>query len=92
LIVLAVVPAMSHGTEALVHWRAGTPRLTAALNVSIGLTVASTLFDLYVMRRGVLIVGDGAKTLADDMRAIWSLMVQTLQAPGTVRRARGSRK
>jgi hypothetical protein len=35
---------------------------------SVGLTAFSTLFHLFAMRRGLLVVGDGAGSLVEDLK------------------------
>jgi hypothetical protein len=64
--VLFFVPLLSHGVETLVHVSAGTPHVTAAVAASISLTFITTSFDLFAMRRGVLIAGSGIR-LSDDL-------------------------
>jgi hypothetical protein len=75
LAVMVLVPLLSHGVEALVHWRAGTPHFTVALAASMSLTVVTTTFDLYAMRRGVLIAGAGGASLTDDLIRLPGLVV-----------------
>ena len=72
---LLVVPALGHLGEFLIHsWR-GTPHLRAALTSSIAFTVLSTAFNLFAMRRGALLVGDGERSLLDDLRAMPRLVL-----------------
>ena len=47
----------------------------ASLTVSVVFTAISTLFNLFAMRRGVLIVGEGRGTLLADLRQIPRLVV-----------------
>jgi hypothetical protein len=62
-----VLPVCSHSVEFTVHWLRGTPKLAVSVIASVSFSVLSTLFNSYVMRRGVLVVGDGdRKTLLDD--------------------------
>jgi hypothetical protein len=70
LAALIVVPAVGHSLEFLVHWLRGTPELAASLGASVAFTALSTLFHLFAMQRGVLIVGDGCQTLWQDLRSM----------------------
>jgi hypothetical protein len=73
--VMVLLPICTHLTEFLVHWSRGTEKLAASLTVSVIFTVISTLFNLFAMRRGVLIVGEGRGTLLADLRQIPRLIV-----------------
>lgn len=75
LTVMVVLPLCTHSLEFLVHWWRETPQLVASLLVSAVWTAFSTLFNLYAMRRGILVVGSGRGTLLDDLRAMPRLMV-----------------
>jgi hypothetical protein len=61
---------MSHLIEFAVHWARGTPNLQASIVASVAFTTLSVLFNLFVMRRGILIVDKGSPGLAADLRAI----------------------
>ncbi len=71
LVAVICLPVLSHSLEAALHvWR-GTPNLLASLGASVALTMASTAFNVFAMRRGVLIVGGcRAQTLGDDLRVL----------------------
>ena len=64
-----VLPICSHSVEFMVHFLRGTPRLKTSIIASVSFSVLSTLFNSYVMRRGVLVVGeeDEKRTLLDDL-------------------------
>jgi hypothetical protein len=67
LSVIIVLPLTSHGIEFMVHWLRGTPKLASSIAVSVAFTILSTLFNLYAMRQGVLLVDDvERKSLAHD--------------------------
>ena len=70
LTALAVLPLIGHLVEFTVHFLRGTPRLGISVAVSISFTIISTLFNLYAMRRGVLVVADRARTLLEDLAAM----------------------
>jgi hypothetical protein len=67
LMAMLLMPLFTHSVEFTVHWLRGTPRLAASIVASVGFTVLSIIFNLYAMRRGVLVVGDG-NSLARDFK------------------------
>ena len=67
LIATALMPVLTHSVEFTVHWLRGTPKLAVSVVTSICFTGVSTLFNLYAMRKGVLVVGGGS-SLADDFK------------------------
>jgi hypothetical protein len=73
--VLAIAAA-GHLAEFAVHRSAGTPRVTVAVAGSIAFTLVTTSFNLFAMRRGVLVTGAGCLSLLDDLR----LMPRTVAA------------
>jgi hypothetical protein len=66
--VMALAPAVNHTLEYLLHYASGTRRITAGVAASISLSIFSAVFNLFAMRRGVLIVGDERASLIDDLR------------------------
>lgn len=66
-LVLVALPLLQHAIEYALHLARGTPRLNASIAVSYAFTILSTLFNLYSMRRGALLVGQGARTLREDL-------------------------
>jgi hypothetical protein len=82
LAAIVVLPAVSQGGEFLVHWLRGTPRLAASSLASIIFTVVSTLFNLYIQRNGVLIVGEaGGRSLGEDLKAIPRMIAGFVSLP-----------
>jgi hypothetical protein len=65
-----LLPVVSHAIEFGVHWLRGTPHLKASIISSASFTILSTLFNVYAMRRGVLVVGYSAGSVGSDMRRI----------------------
>ena len=72
--VMFVIPALSHGLEFVVHSLRGTADLKNSILASITMTVVSTLFNLYIMRRGALLVDDGKRPFWEDMRRMPGLI------------------
>ncbi len=67
---MILLPAAGHSLEFLVHWLHGTPELAASLAASVSFTALSTAFNLFAMQRGVFVVGEDARPLLDDLRAV----------------------
>jgi hypothetical protein len=70
LIVAVGVPLLSHSIEFGIHWLRQTPNLRTSIASSVVFTIVSTLFNIFAMRRGLLVVGDGGKSVAHDIRAL----------------------
>ena len=90
---LLVLPAIGHGLEFIVHSLAGTPRLATSMGTSVAFSCVTTVFNLFVMRRGVLIVGKGQQTLIRDLSMMPRLVlafVSSIRRAGVaaLRRAR----
>ncbi|HET8549013.1 MAG TPA: hypothetical protein VFL57_13445 [Bryobacteraceae bacterium] len=68
VVAMVLLPSANHSIEFVIHWLRGTPNLRASIVASVCFTALSTLFNLYAMRRGVLIVGEERRTFIDDMR------------------------
>ena len=67
---LILLPALSQSLEFAVHLLRGTPKLAVSIISSVIFTALSTLFHLYAMRRGVLVVGPECRSLAADFRSM----------------------
>jgi len=74
------MPLANHSLELLVHWLRGTPKLLHSIVASVCFTAFSTLFNLYVMRHGALIVGENRQSFAQDMRRMPRLVIGFLAA------------
>ena len=72
--VLLLLPMANQGLDLWVHWLNGTPRLAASLIASTAITVWAALFNLYAMRRGVLVTGRDARPLLHDLRELPALL------------------
>lgn len=77
---LVLLPSLAHSLEYLVHSARGTPALGVSIAASVGMTIVSTTFHLFIMRRGVLITGAGEQSLLDDLKAIPRLVVMFVVA------------
>jgi hypothetical protein len=86
--VLVLLPAANHSMEFAVHWLRGTRNLVPSITASVSFTALSTLFNLYAMRRGALIVGAGRGSLLQDMRRMPALLLNfILMIPRCLRAA-----
>src|SRR5262245_48254391 len=68
--VMLFMPAVDHTIEYALHYANGTKKLTASIAASVSLSMLSSVFNLFAMRRGVLIVGDERASLIDDLRRL----------------------
>jgi hypothetical protein len=67
-VVMILLPLVSHSIELTVHLLRGTPKILTSLLASVLFTGISTLFNLYAMRRGALLVGADAGSVGADLR------------------------
>lgn len=74
LTALVLLPLLGHSGEAAVHWLRGTSNLGTSLIASVALTCVTTTFNLFAMRRGALVVGEGSASLLDDLRRLPALI------------------
>jgi hypothetical protein len=75
-----LMPALNHSVELLVHWLRGTPKLAHSIFASVCFTAVSTLFNLYIMRRGAYVVGEDRRSFAEDLRRTPALVIGFLAA------------
>jgi hypothetical protein len=66
--VMILMPAVNHTLEYMLHNANDTEKIAASVATSISLSILSAMFNLFAMRRGVLIVGDERTPLSDDLR------------------------
>lgn len=71
---MVLLPVFQHTIEFLIHWLRGTPNLGWSIGASAIFTVFSTLFNLYSMRRGSLVVGGGAQSIWRDLACFPGLL------------------
>lgn len=70
LAAVVILPLSSHTLEFAVHYLRHTPHLKTSIISSLTFTVFSTLFNVYAMRRGSMVVGEHAPTLVEDLRGM----------------------
>lgn len=79
-IVALVIPGALYGADYFAHVWTGMHNVRPAVGVATGLSVVSTLFNLFIMRRGAMVVGEGSQPLWRDLVRIPGLIVQFLIA------------
>ena len=75
---MILLPLLGHSVELLVHWTRGTARLQESILASIALTCVTTAFNLFAMRRGALIIGEGSRSLLHDLARMPALLAAFL--------------
>lgn len=76
LVMSLMVPAVSHSIEFAVHQLRGTERLARSILASVAFTGLSTLFNLFAMRRGALVVDEGGESLTRDLRRMPRILTE----------------
>src|SRR5215831_8829481 len=80
VVVIIALPVINHLIEIAVHWARGTQRLGSSVIASVSFSVLSGLFNIFAMRRGVLIVGDGSRPVTEDLRRLPAVVAAFLMA------------
>jgi hypothetical protein len=78
--VMILMPAFNHTLEYVTHNANGTEKITAGVVISISLSILSAMFNLFAMRRGVLIVGNERASLIEDLRRMPRLVFDFVMA------------
>ena len=78
LTVMLLLPTLNHTLEFALHWLNGTPQLKTALLASILVSLCSACFNLFAMRRGVLLVGAERRSLLSDLRLLPNVVAEFL--------------
>lgn len=76
LAAILVLPALAHSVEYLVHFAAGTPHIATAMLGSIAISICTTRFSLFVMRRGLFV--PGSQSFTSDVIALGRLLLAPL--------------
>jgi hypothetical protein len=74
LFAMVLLPLTGHAMDLALHGLLGTQNLAPSIAASAAFTAISTLFNLYAMRRGALLVGAGRKSLLGDLRSMPALL------------------
>jgi hypothetical protein len=79
-VAMVALPFLAHSMEFVVHWVRGTPNLGLSIRTSVIFTALSTAFNLYAMRRGILVTSRNGKPLRHDLSQIPPLLVAFILA------------
>jgi len=81
LTMMVLLPSLNHTLEFTLHSLSGTARLATAVTASVFFSLGSACFNLFAMRRGVLIVGAERQTIWADLRrmpgVVWEFLAYT---------------
>ncbi|MDX2034255.1 MAG: hypothetical protein SF339_26505 [Blastocatellia bacterium] len=78
LTVMGLMPAINHTLEYMVHRLSGTEKVGAGIAASICFSLLSATFNLFAMRRGVLIIGAERQSLFADLRQMPRILLEFL--------------
>jgi len=79
-VAMVALPILAHSMEFVVHWVRGTPNLGLSIATSVIFTALSTAFNLYAMRRGILVTSRNGKSLGHDLSQIPPLLLAFILA------------
>jgi len=82
LLAAVLLPAAAHTLEYLALQAGHATHIGAGMVVSIVVSVGSLLLNWFLMRKGMLITGDGSDSLGADMRRLPRLLAAFFLAPG----------
>lgn len=78
LTVMLLLPATHHALEFFIHSAGGTKKLSLSILASAGFSALSACFNLFTMRRGVLIVGNHQQSFRRDLAQLPEVIVEFL--------------
>lgn len=84
VLLLAILPAITLAFDALFHHAIGTPNLPAGVLVSLVVSILSSAFNWYSMRRCTLLVGARSRTFSADIAVLPILIGGFLLTPFVV--------
>ena len=84
VLLLAILPAVTLLCDALFHRAMGTPNLRAGILASLVVSILSSGFNWYSMRRGTLLVGPRSRTFSSDIAALPILIGRFILTPCTL--------
>lgn len=79
-VVALVIPGALYGADYFAHVWTGMHNVRPAVGFATALSVVSTLFNWFIMRRGAMVVGEDSQPLWRDLLRIPGLIVQFLIA------------
>jgi len=81
VLLLVILPTITLALDALTHYLTRTPNLSAGVLLSLAVTVVSSAFNWYSMRRGTLLVGPGGRSFSSDLAALPMLIARFVAQP-----------
>ena len=69
-----VLPAMALTVECAIHWSMHTAAFHASMLASAALSIVTSTFSVFAMKRGVLVVGKGERSLLEDVKRLPGLL------------------
>ena len=84
IMVLAAMPCITMALEAFAHSLASTPNLRAGLLASLTLSVMSSGFNWFSMRKGALLVGRGSSSFGTDLSRMPMLIGRFVASPALI--------
>jgi hypothetical protein len=82
LLAAVLLPAAAHSLEFLAFQAGHATHIGAGMVVSIAVSVGSLLLNWSLIRKGLLITGDGSDSLGADLRRLPRLLAAFFLAPG----------
>lgn len=81
LLLLVILPSVTLVLDALIHYVTRTPNLLAGVLLSLAVTIVSSAFNWYSMRRGTLLVGPGGRSFSSDLASLPMLIARFIAEP-----------
>ena len=81
IVAMIILPVIAHSIEFVIHFFGGTENLVASIMASASFSVLSTLFNLYAMRRGVLLVGQSRQSFLQDIKVMPRILLDFVLLP-----------
>ena len=81
MLLLVILPAVTLALDAILHYVMHTPNLLTGVAVSLAVSVLSSAFNWYSMRRGTLLVGPKARSFTSDITSLPLLIARFVSAP-----------
>lgn len=80
-VVTIFFPALGNSFSFLAHWFSGSPGIYWGTMASVAISAVAAAFNLFAMRRGVLLIGEGRQSFGRDLASLPLLIVKFLIFP-----------
>jgi hypothetical protein len=81
ILLLILLPTITLILDSLFHYAMRTPNLIVGISVSLVVSVLSSAFNWYSMRRGTLLMGPGGRSFSRDLISIPLLIARFVAEP-----------